>query len=42
MDRPLVSGGVWYLSGIVLGEAWRYFPFSVIGFILVGGVVFFT
>jgi competence protein ComEC len=41
MDRPIISGGACYLTGVVLGEAWTYFPISVIGLLLVGGVLLY-
>jgi competence protein ComEC len=36
MERPWVYGTVCYLSGIVLGEAWTYYPLSTLGLMVIG------
>jgi competence protein ComEC len=42
MERPWVCGTICYLSGIVLGGAWTYYPLSTLGLLVIGtGTAYF-
>ncbi|MBI3995276.1 MAG: DNA internalization-related competence protein ComEC/Rec2 [Nitrospirae bacterium] len=41
MERPLVASAVCLLSGVVLGEAWTYYPLTTLGVMGVGGGVIY-
>lgn len=36
MERPWVFGTICYLSGIVLGGSWTYYPLSTLGLMVIG------